>query len=154
MRKRRRNILKVTGTLPARKKLADYRFGEICWYYLDRISDLCRQNGVRLVLIKAPSQYPYWYDEYDSQIADYAAENGLSYYNFLLHTEEIGLDFLTDTYDAGLHLNESGAEKYSLYISRILQNDIGGFTDFRDDEEVSSEYARLEEAYRIMTAER
>ena len=140
------------GTLPAKKKLADYSFGDICWQYLDGIRKLCADNGVQLILMKAPSQYPYWYDEYDAQIAQYAQENGLRYYNFLNDVEQIGLDYSTDTYDGGLHLNESGARKLSLHVSDILRNEVGGFTDFRDDPAVSETYARLKETYAAMVA--
>ena len=40
--------------------------------------------------------------------------------NFLDYTDEIGIDFSRDTYDAGLHLNLSGAEKMSVYFGKIL----------------------------------
>jgi len=37
--------------------------------------------------------------------------------------EEIGIDYSTDTYDGGLHMNLSGAEKCARWIGKILQND-------------------------------
>ena len=49
----------------------------------------------------------------------------MKYYNFLDVKEEIGLDYTTDTYDAGLHLNLSGAEKLSRYFGKILAEECG-----------------------------
>ncbi len=110
---------------------------------------LCKENGVELILIKAPSLYPYWFDEYDAQIADYAAANGLAYYNFTACLEEIGLDFQTDTYDAGLHLNYSGTVKLCDYFGRILA-ETHGCPDHRQDPAVSAVY---DEKLRLYDAE-
>ena len=112
--------VKPLGRLPSKKALADYSFGEICWEYLDKMRLLCEANGTELILIKAPSVYPYWYDQYDAQIEEYAAKHGLAFYNFLDNVEEIGIDYQVDTYDAGLHMNLSGATKLSTYFARIL----------------------------------
>ena len=112
--------MKPLGRLPSKKALADYSFGEICWEYLDKMRLLCKENGTELILIKAPSVYPYWYDQYDAQIEEYAAKHGLAFYNFLDNVEEIGIDYQVDTYDAGLHMNLSGATKLSTYFARIL----------------------------------
>jgi hypothetical protein len=102
--------------------LADPALPQTAMEYLDRMRLLCEQNGVDLILVKAPTnnwKY-YWYDEWDAQIAAYAAENNLSYYNFIPLCEEIGIDWSTDTYDAGVHLNVYGAEKLTAYFGRIL----------------------------------
>ena len=108
--------------VPEGKILADYTFGDNAYAYLDKMVELCEKNGVELVLVKAPSLYPYWYDEWEEQMETYAAEHGLKYYNFLDLTDEIGLDYNTDTYDAGLHLNLSGAEKLAHYFGAVLRD--------------------------------
>lgn len=127
------------GSFPVKKVLPDYQFGEVCYKYLDKIRLLCEEHGTELVLIKAPSLYPYWYDEYDAQIEEYAAEHGLSFYNFLECAEEIGLDFSSDTYDGGYHLNLSGAVKLSRYFGDILAEGHGA-EDHRQDPETASVY--------------
>ena len=127
------------GTLPAKRPLADYQFADICYDYLDKITALCKENGVELILVKAPSLYPYWYEQYDEQMADYARENGLAYYNFAACIEEIGLDFQVDTYDAGLHLNHTGAEKLSRYFARILAEN-HQIPDRRTDSKIAAIY--------------
>ena len=127
------------GALPAERVLPDYQFGDICFEYLDKLRLLCGENGTELILVKAPSLYPYWYEEYDAQIREYASEYGLSYYNFAELTEDIGLDFSEDTYDGGYHLNLSGAVKLSRYFGSILTEG-HGLTDHRQDPEIASVY--------------
>lgn len=85
--------VKPAENVPEGKPLGDYRFGENAYSYLDKMVELCEKNGVELVLVKAPSLYPYWYDEWDEQMKEYAEAHGLKYYNFLDDIEEIGLDF-------------------------------------------------------------
>ena len=82
---------------------------------------LCEEHGITLILVKAPSLYPYWYPEWEDQIKAYAKAYELPYFNFLENIQEIGLDYQTDTYDAGLHLNRTGAEKLTRYFARCLK---------------------------------
>ena len=80
----------------------------------------CEDKGITLILVKSPSQYPYWYAEWDEQVLSYAKEYDLTYVNLLNNIEEIGLDFSVDTFDGGLHLNASGAKKNTEYFGKIL----------------------------------
>ena len=104
------------------KTLLDYTLPQICWDYLDKMRLLCEENGVELILMKAPTGTSEWcwYAEWDEAVEKYAKEHGLAYYNFLENVEEIGLDYMTDTYDQGGHLNLSGAEKFARYFGKIL----------------------------------
>ena len=124
--------VKPAENVPAGQPLADYSFGENAMSYLDKMTELCEEKGIQLVLIKAPSIYPYWYDEWEEQVEAYAEEHGLLYVNFLELTEEAGIDFSQDTYDAGLHMNLSGAEKLSRYFGQILTEETA-VTDRRDE---------------------
>lgn len=117
--------------------LADYSFGENSWYYLDKMVALCKEQGTQLVLVKAPSLSPVWWDQWDAQIVEYAEENDLLYLNMLDHQEEIGIDWNTDTYDAGLHLNVYGAEKASVWFGGILADECG-IPDRRNDETLTA----------------
>ena len=67
------------------------------------------------------------------------AQYNLPYLNFNNYTKEIGLDLTKDTYDAGVHLNLSGAEKLSVYFGKYLKDNYG-LTDFRNDPAVSAVY--------------
>lgn len=127
------------GRLPVNKKLPNYQFADICYEYLQKMTDLCKEKGVELILIKAPSQYPYWYTQYDAQIAEFAKTNGLAYYDFTKSVEEIGLDFQVDTYDAGLHLNLAGATKMSRYFAEILSEQ-HQIPDRRSDPQIAPVY--------------
>ena len=131
--------IKPVGKLPTKRVLADYAFGDICYDYLDQMRKLCEEKGVELILIKAPSVYPYWYDEYDQQIQDYADRHGLKFYNFLDHVEEMGIDYAVDTYDGGLHLNLTGTIKLTNWFARILAED-HGIPDRRNDPQIADVY--------------
>lgn len=132
--------------IPDPVQLPDYRFGEKAWKYLDEIRKLCKKNDVRLIFVKAPSLYPTWYDEYENQVEEYAEMYGIPYYNFLELTEEVGLDYSTDTYDAGLHLNINGAEKMSHYFGKILSEQFG-IDDRRGDPQLDAAWANEIKAY-------
>lgn len=132
--------------VPEGKPLGDYTFGENAMSYLVKMNELCKENGVELILVKAPSLYPYWYDEWEEQVEVFAKENDLKYYNFLKATDEIGLDFTEDTYDAGLHLNLSGAEKLSRYFGRILSEECG-IESRRGDAALEAQWDEKRQAY-------
>lgn len=143
--------IEPAGALPVKRVLADYRFEDICYEYLDKLRVLCEENGTELILVKAPSLYPYWYEEYDAQIREYAKKHGLSYYNFAEQTDEIGLDFAADTYDGGYHLNLSGANKLSRYFGEILVEE-HGLSDQRQNPNIAAVYdKKLQEYDRIIT---
>lgn len=138
--------VKPYTTAYAERPLADYSFGENSWYYLDKMVSLCEENGIQLVLIKAPSMYPVWWDQWDAQIEAYAAEKDLLYINLLDYVSQIGIDWNTDTYDAGLHLNVYGAEKASVWFGRILSEECG-IADRRGDAGISAVWAQKADAY-------
>lgn len=95
-------------------------FGDNAWNYLDRLRDLCKSKGMKLLLVKAPSLSPIWFDEYETQIQTYAKENNLDYINYLDLVQKIKIDYDTDTYDGGLHMNLSGAKKLSRHLGEYL----------------------------------
>ena len=128
---------KPAENVPGGMQLADYAFGEKAWAYMDRIADLCKEKGISLILVKAPSLYPYWYDEWEKQIEDYAEKRNLKYINYLELIDETGLDFSTDTYDGGLHLNLYGADKITTHLGRVLSEEYG-LTDRRGESELSA----------------
>lgn len=145
--------LMQTGVMPAGDPveptpLADPDLPESSMQYLDRMRELCEKKGVTLILIKAPvnNWRYYWYDEWEAQVADYARENGLDYYNLIPLAEEIGLDFSTDTYDGGAHLNVSGAEKLTAYFGKILSERYG-IRDLRTDAETAAVWKEKTDAY-------
>ena len=138
--------VKPAENVPEGKPLPDYQFGDNAYYYLDKLTQLCKDNDVQLILVKAPTLYPYWYDEWDQQIVDYAKANDLSYINFLNAQDEIGLDWTTDTYDGGLHLNLAGARKLSEYFGKLLSEDFA-IPDRRGEKELKDYWSGVEKRY-------
>lgn len=138
--------VKPVTVIPTGKKLPDYRFGDNSYDYLDRMTALCKANGIQLVLIKSPSIYPYWYKEWDQQMIDYAREHDLVYINFLNYIDDMGIDFTTDTCDAGLHLNLAGAEKFTGYFGGILSGTFG-LEDKRNDPDLKKIWKEKADLY-------
>ena len=143
--------LMQTGIKPytdpyAERPLMDYTFGENSYYYLDKMVELCKRNGTQLVLIKAPSLSPVWWDQWDAQMVEYAQKHDLLYINLLDAQEEIGIDWTTDTYDAGLHLNVYGAEKLASYFGKILVEQCG-VADHRSDPQISAVWEEKAQTY-------
>ncbi len=132
--------------IPDPRPLGDYAFGENAWSYLEKMRILCEENGIQLILVKAPSLMPYWYEEWEEQVEEYADAHNLPYYNFLENPEDYGLDYATDTYDAGLHLNLAGAEKLAGWFGRILSEEYG-VPDRRGDAQISAIWAEKAAAY-------
>lgn len=140
--------VKAAENVPEGRPLADYSFGAVCWEYLEKMRQLCEEKGIEFVLVKAPSLYPYWYDEWNTQIVDYAAEHNLAYINFLDETimAETGIDFKTDTYDGGLHMNVYGAEKLSVWLGDYLTEELS-LQDRRGEPELAAYWAEIAEEY-------
>lgn len=138
--------VKAAEHVPEGRPLTNYEFGENAYYYLDKMTELCEKEGVELILVKAPSLYPYWYEEWDVQMEEYAKEHNLKYYNFLDSIQDIGLDFNVDTYDSGLHLNLSGAEKMSHYFGQILAEEFG-IESRRGEEELEKTWDEKRQEY-------
>lgn len=133
-------------TIPKAAPLANYTFSDRNMEYLDKIYSLCKDNGINLVLMKAPSVYPHWYDEWDKQVSDYAYEHGILYLNTINEAGNIGIDYTTDTFDYGQHLNVEGAEKLSLYLGEQLVKNFR-LTDHRQDESYKNAWQTIVNKY-------
>lgn len=146
------DINPVEGELTEGSPLLDYTLPDTAWHYLDKMRELCEAKGIELILIKSPTNtYEYWWhDQWDEQVSDYAEKNGLTYYNMIPYQDEIGLDWTTDTYDKGIHLNAYGAEKLSLWFGRILQEE-HDLPDHREAEDASVWQARVDAYYAAKT---
>ncbi|MCL2671579.1 MAG: SGNH/GDSL hydrolase family protein [Clostridiales bacterium] len=142
---------KPATVFPVGPKLADYRFSDLAWDYLERIRLLCEAEDIVLILAKPPTIWPYWYVQWEEQIADYAARHDLAYYNLLEDLEAAGIDWETDSYDAGLHLNVFGAEKCARYLGARLQAEFS-FTDYRRNPAIAAYWDALTREYAALKA--
>lgn len=118
---------------------------------LDIIVSLCREKGIRLILVKSPALYPAWSEKWDAELEAYANEKGVTYVNANDFETETGIDWSTDTMDGGMHLNVEGAEKLTQWLYRTCLAE-AGLTDYRNHENVSKEYAALTERYEAAKA--
>lgn len=127
--------------IPQIEKSEGQPFGQYPISYLDKMRELCEKKGIQLILIKAPSLAPQWYESDNEQVVAYARQHNLPYINFYDLLDETGIDYETDTYDGGLHMNLNGAQKLSKYMGDVLtrQYDI---EDHRDDSELSAVYEK------------
>jgi len=146
-----RSDVMPAGWIPDPLPLANHQFGDKAYYYLNRIIQLCAEHDVPLVLIKAPSLFPYWHRQWNDQIVVYAEKHDLLYINFLEHIDDIGLDFSQHTFNAGLHLNVFGAEKLSQFFGQILQEEFD-LVDRRDDPSTAAVWNEKSDLYHSVIA--
>ncbi len=134
--------IEPVGNLPTKRPKRSASFDEKNIEYLDKFVELCKEKGIELVLVKAPSLYPYWYEVEDTYMKEYASNKEIQYINLLEKSEEMKLDFSKDTYDGGLHLNYYGALKNSIYFSKWLksQYDLGGYKNDKKYNALLAEY--------------
>lgn len=135
--------------VPQMEEKSGEPFGEYPLTYLDKIRTLCEKKGIQLILIKAPSLAPQWYESDNEQVVAYANKYHLPYINFYELLEETGIDYETDTYDGGLHMNLNGAKKLSEYMGKVL-TETYGIEDHRNDPELSAVYREKLAFYRDM----
>ncbi len=126
---------------------------EIPWMNLmvfDEVLKECQDRGIKLILYSAPSPHNYWKKRHNALEA-LAKEKQLIYLDMNMKTDEIGIDWNTDTQDSGDHLNISGAQKTTSYLEGLLAK--LNLTDRRKDptykrwNELSEEYVQLAEAH-------
>lgn len=129
-----------------------YKFGDYPMEYLNKLRELCNQEGITLILVKAPSSEPVWYNAYEQQVEAYAEKYQLTYINYLEKMEEIGIDYQNDSYDGGLHMNLNGAEKLATDLGKILSKDFQ-IKDHRGEKEYDDIYSKKAEFYDKMIAD-
>ena len=88
-------------------------------FYLNKITELCKENNIQLILYSTPSPLCWTYEKHNSAAA-FAKENSLPYVDMNLHTKSIGLNWSLDTRDKGNHLNFYGAKKVTDYMGSYL----------------------------------
>lgn len=98
---------------------------------LQNIMEMCRDCGAQLILLGTPSPVNYNFSIHNA-ITEYADKQKLIYIDMNLITDEIGINWNTDTLDKGDHLNLSGAEKVTEYLGRYLSENYS-LTDHRED---------------------
>ena len=119
--------------------------------HMDSILALCRECGAELLLVGAPSPVNNTYERYNA-LSEYAESRGITYLELNLCTEEIGIDWETDSLDRGDHLNLSGAEKVTEYLGHYLADNYA-IADHRNDD-AFAEWAGESAEYEKIAAEK
>lgn len=119
----------------------------ICLEFVHEIHDMCRQNGAELLFLSTPSTVN-WNSRKHNGIAGLAEEMGVSYIDLNMMNDRVGIDWNRDTRDKGDHLNHSGAEKVTGFLSEYLSSrgiltDQRGNENYRSWEEALQRYEAL-----------
>lgn len=113
--------------------------------YLKRMIQDCREQGIEVLLVYLP--FPYSEGAWAEAVTmgDIAQEYGVRYINFL---DMDLVDYDTDCYDPGSHLNPSGARKVTDYLGTYITKNYdlpdhredGDYDDWKDDYKLYQEY--------------
>lgn len=87
--------------------------------YLEEIKRMCDREGARLVLLSTPSTRN-WSTARHNGVERAARELGLDYVDLNVGDDLVEIDWATDSYDAGDHLNVSGARKVTTAVGSLL----------------------------------
>lgn len=100
----------------------------------DNIVKLCEENNIKLVLVAFPTQST-WSSKKHNSTQELADKYQLDFLD--LNLVDLGIDWETDTKDAGNHLNYKGAIKVSKYVGNYLES-TNLLKDHRDDQKYNS----------------
>lgn len=85
---------------------------------LKEMVNICKEEGISLVLFKSPKEG--WYQYFSSEIASVVAEEGIELLDYNGLAQEIRLDMTMDFRDRH-HLNNQGAAKVSFHMGAYLK---------------------------------
>ena len=117
---------------------------EINRKYLSEIVDFCREKNIGILLIAMPSPKNYNMGIHNA-LQEWADANGIPFIDTNLMTDEIGINWETDTKDRGDHLNFEGSKKVTGFIADYLRENYD-LADHRGDDRYSQWDADLAEA--------
>lgn len=105
-------------------------------FYLEKITKLCSDNEIELILFKTPKQT--WGSKYYTYVSQFAEKFGMSFIDFNIKelVETIDLDFKMDFTDKS-HLNATGAQKLTNSLGKYLSENYN-LEDRRGDEKYAS----------------
>ncbi len=91
--------------------------------YLAKINELVETNGAKLLIVSVPSPANWDYEKHNATVL-MADRLGVEYIDMNIDSNisHLDIDWLTDTLDAGNHLNFSGAKKFSTYMGKVISD--------------------------------
>ena len=98
---------------------------------LARITQLCKEKGIRLVLVTAPLPNAFAavtpnYQAYVDALREFAAQNGLEYWDFTLFRDTKLLPLSHAHFADAHHLNGSGAELFTSVFCQVAAQSAAG----------------------------
>ena len=88
--------------------------------YLTKIQELCKQEGIELLLVKTPAPLSWNYARYEA-IQKVAQEHNIPYIDYNFSLAEIGIEWDCDFLShGGARLNYRGAEKFTSFLSKDI----------------------------------
>ena len=101
------------------------------WYNLRRITALCREQGIRLVLVTAPLPSAYaadtaHYQAYVDALRAFAAEQGIESWDFTLYRDIEALPLTAEHFADAHHLNGAGARLFDAAFCRVAAQSAAG----------------------------
>ena len=106
----------------------------ISYAYLNRIFELCTENGINMILTRTPYSSKTGDIHSYEQIFEWARERNVEVIDYFDLIDEIGFDKDTDFFN-NTHLNYNGAKKVTLHMVGVLNK--YGLVDHRDDKRYS-----------------
>lgn len=103
---------------------------------VEQIQQMCEDHGAKLLLLSTPSTVNWNYQKHNG-IQALADELGLEYIDLNTMPQQVPIDWSTDTYDRGDHLNHSGCIKVTEFLSKYLEG-TKLFSDRRGDSQYAS----------------
>ena len=100
------------------------------------IKAICDEHGAKLVLLGVPNVFTWSPDRYNA-VAYLAMDLEIPYYELNFMRDEVPIDWTTDAYDGGEHLNYWGAQKVTAYLGEYLDS-LGIFEDKRADKQYAA----------------
>ncbi len=119
---------------------------------LERIREICQQNGIQLVLYSAPSPKNYNYRR-TARISEISKKYDLKYVDLNIVTKTMGIDWNKDTRDKGDHLNISGAMKTTTYMGDYLEKNFD-LPDHRGNALIAENWDKMYRTYEAVTAKK
>ncbi len=112
---------------------------------LESLKQICRKNGIQLVIYSAPSPKNYNYRRIE-RVRQICRSHGLNYVDLNAETRAMGIDWSTDTRDRGDHLNISGAMKATAYMGEYLEKNFS-LADHRGDTLIAMSWDKMYQTY-------
>lgn len=142
-------VTPFTITAPTEYPTELLPINDTAYEYLERLIDLCDENGVDLVFLALPQPRYAVVEEYLqilNSVEALANERGVLFENGYTDPNFWNIDYYTDFCDTG-HANFRGAQKITDHIEEILLNNFD-----LEDKRGLSEYASWNEEYLRYTA--